>query len=115
MYGYESYDGVKNLIDIKPVATLKTKITFLKEVDANESVSYSRRYKTSSKMKIATIPIGYADGLRRELFGKGEVVIKGQEILNKDKKVIGVISKLSNDSFSGLVKKFSNVLYNKWE
>lgn len=86
MYGYESYEGVKSLIYIEPIAVLKTKITFLKDVESNESISYSRKYKTSSKMKIATIPIGYADGLRRELFGKGEVVINNQKA-----RIIGTI------------------------
>lgn len=79
MYGYEPYNGVKDMLDIKPIATLKTKVTFLKEVEEGESISYSRKYKAKSKIKVATIPIGYADGFRRELFEKGEVVINNQK------------------------------------
>ena len=86
MYGYESYEGVKDMLDIKPISTLKTKVTYLKEVEEGESISYSRKYKARSKIKVATIPIGYADGFRRELFGKGEVVIN-----NKKAPIIGTI------------------------
>lgn len=77
MYGYESFDGVKNLIDIKPICKLKSKITFLKEVDEGESISYSRKYKAKNRIKVATVPIGYADGISRSLTNKGEVVING--------------------------------------
>ena len=74
MYGYPSFDGIK--MDLKPVARLKSKITFLKEVDEGTSISYSRKYITSKKTKIATVPIGYADGMRRALTNLGEVVIR---------------------------------------
>ena len=84
MYGYESFDGLKEKIDIYPICKLKTKITFLKEIDQGESVSYSRKFISNNKMKIATIPLGYADGLRRELSNKDEVVVN-----NKKAKIIG--------------------------
>ncbi len=86
MYGYESYEGVKDLIDIKPICKLKTKITYLKDLDKNESVSYSRKFISDKKMKVATIPIGYADGLRRELTNKGYVVVN-----NKKARIIGSV------------------------
>ena len=78
MYGYESFIGSKDIIDFKPITKLKTKITYLKEIDENESISYGRKYISNKKMKIATIPIGYADGLRRALTNKGKVVIDNQ-------------------------------------
>lgn len=77
MYGYPSFDGVE--IDIKPIAKLKSQITFLKEVEEGTSISYSRKFITSRKTKVATIPIGYADGIRRILTNSGEVVIKGKK------------------------------------
>lgn len=77
MYGYPSFDGAK--IDIKPIAKLKSKITFLKEVEEGTSISYSRKFITKRKTKVATIPIGYADGIRRILTNSGEVVIKGKK------------------------------------
>ncbi len=79
MYGYESYDKAMEKIDLKPVCKLKSKITFLKEVPENTSISYNRTFKTNRKTKVATIPIGYADGLRRALSNKGKVVINGKK------------------------------------
>ena len=79
MYGYDTFDGVKEKLDIKPIAKLKSKVIFIKDVDENESISYSRRFKTTKKMRIATIPMGYADGLRRALSNKGVVVINGKK------------------------------------
>ena len=86
LYGLESYKGLNKMINIKPVSTLKSRIIFLKDIDKKESVGYSRRFRSTKKMKIATIPIGYADGLRRELSNKGYVVIHG-----KKAKIIGSI------------------------
>lgn len=84
MYGFESFEGVNKLIDIKPICKLKTKIIFLKDVEKGESISYSRTYKANKKIKVATIPIGYADGLRRSLSNKGYVVVN-----NKKAPIIG--------------------------
>ena len=86
IYGYESFIGAKKIIDVEPIAVLKTKITYLKDLDEGETVSYNRRYKADKKIKVATIPIGYADGLRRELLNKGKVLIN-----NKKVPIIGTI------------------------
>lgn len=75
MYGYPSYDEILNKIDLKPTTKLITKISYLKEIPVNESVSYNQTYKTNKITKIATIGIGYADGLRRSLSNKGNVII----------------------------------------
>lgn len=80
LYGYESYSGTMEKIDLKPVCKLKSKITFLKEVDENTSIGYSRSFITKRKTKVATIPIGYADGFRRGLSNKGKVVINGIKV-----------------------------------
>lgn len=80
MYGYESTDGVKNKIHIEPICKLKTKVSYLKKVDKGTSISYSRKFISKSAMMVATIPVGYADGLRRELSNKGLVVINGQKV-----------------------------------
>ena len=86
MYGYDSFNGSNNIIDFKPVCKLKTEITYIKDVDEGEAISYGQKFVADRKMKVATIPIGYADGLRRELFNKGEVVIN-----KKKAKIIGTI------------------------
>ena len=77
LYGYTSFDKTYDVINLKPVCKLKSKITFLKEVEPGTSISYSRKFITERKAKIATIPIGYADGIRRSLSNNGNVVING--------------------------------------
>ena len=79
MYGYKTFDNMNDKLSVEPISKLMTKVTFLKDLEANESVSYSRRFISTSKMKVATIPIGYADGLKRSLSNKGSVVINGKK------------------------------------
>lgn len=79
MYGYESFKGASDIIDIKPISKLKSKIIFIKDIDAFEYISYSKKYMTTRKSKIATIPIGYADGLSRLLSNRGFVIINGSK------------------------------------
>ena len=86
MYGYESFKGANQIIDIEPIAKLKTKITYIKKVEENESISYNRKFISQHPMTVATIPIGYADGLRRELSNKGEVVVNGEK-----RKILGSV------------------------
>ena len=80
LYGYESCCGACQKLDLKPICKFKSKITYLKEVEANTSIGYSRSYVTNRKTKVATIPVGYADGLKRALSNKGEVVIRGKRV-----------------------------------
>lgn len=80
LYGYSSQEKIAEKLKLKPVTTLKSKITFLKEVEKQTSISYARTFITKRKSKIATIPIGYADGIPRSLSNKGEVVIKGKKV-----------------------------------
>lgn len=101
MYGFESFPGSNKIIDFKPICNLKSHITFIKEVDENESVSYSRTYKTTKKTKKATIPIGYADGIRRSLSNKGEVVINGKKA--------PIIGNVCMDSFMIDISNIDNV------
>lgn len=101
MYGFEPFENVKEKIDIKPICTLKSKITFIKDVEEGEAVSYSKKYIADKKRKIATIPIGYADGIRRELTNIGEVLIN-----NKKAKIVGAVCM---DSFMADVTEIENV------
>lgn len=79
LYGIYPDAKVKNVIKLKPVLSLKTQITHLKEVDAGRSISYGRTYITNRKTKIATLPIGYADGYVRALSNKAKVIIRGRK------------------------------------
>ncbi len=79
LYGYYPSNEVKKeVLNLKPVLSLKAKISNVKELDKDMYVSYGRTYKTVNKTKIATIPIGYADGYSRLLSGKGKVIVNGK-------------------------------------
>jgi alanine racemase len=60
----------------KPVLSFKTRTIYVKEINKGSSISYGRTFIASKKMLVATIPVGYADGLPRALSNKGEVLIK---------------------------------------
>ena len=100
LYGYESEENAYSKISLKPVSKLKSRITFLKTVPANTSISYGRTFITDKKCKIATIPIGYADGMRRDLSNKGYVYIKGIKA--------PIIGRICMDSFMVDVSKVNN-------
>lgn len=79
LYGYYPSNEVnKNAIRLKPVMSLKTNIVHIKEVERGTSISYNRTFVTERKSKIATLPVGYADGYSRALSNKGKVIINGK-------------------------------------
>ena len=59
---------------MKPVMTVKTTVSTIKDFDPNTSISYGRRFFTTRPSRIAVLPIGYADGLFRALSGKLRVL-----------------------------------------
>lgn len=101
LYGYESFALAKEKINLIPTCRLKSKITYLKEVKEGTSIGYSREYITKRKTKVATIPIGYADGLSRNLSNIGEVVINTQKA--------PIIGKICMDGFMADVTDLENV------
>lgn len=79
LYGYYPSNEVKKEnLSIKPALTLKAKIAHVKELESGMYISYNRTYKTSKKSKIATIPIGYADGYIRTLKHDAKVIVNGK-------------------------------------
>ncbi|NLK94805.1 MAG: alanine racemase [Clostridiales bacterium] len=79
LYGYYPSNEVnKEVLDLKPVLSLKAKISHVKELDKDMYISYGRTFKTEKKSVIATIPIGYADGYSRLLSGKVKVIVNGK-------------------------------------
>jgi alanine racemase len=71
LYGSGPMDG---RLGLKPVMTLKTSVSTIKDFDSGMSVSYGRRYVTHRAERIAVLPIGYADGLPRALSGRLRVL-----------------------------------------
>lgn len=76
LYGFSSVPQDKK--HLQNTVTLKTVVTQVKKIPANETIGYNRAYKTFQESQIAIIPIGYADGFPRELGnGIGKVFIAG--------------------------------------
>ena len=81
LYGlYPSQEVKKEVLNIKPVMQLKAKISHVKNLPKNRGVSYGLKYITDEEKKIATIPVGYADGFTRMLTDEIEVLIKGKKV-----------------------------------
>ena len=78
LYGYYPSDEIKNKIDIVPVMNLKSKVTYIKRVDANTGISYGRKYFTDKRTFIGSVPVGYGDGYWRLLSNTGKVSINGK-------------------------------------
>lgn len=76
-YGYHS-SGLVNRLAVSPVMTLAAKVILLKKVPQGTGVSYGHIYKTKKETILATIPIGYGDGLFRSLSNNFKVTINGK-------------------------------------
>lgn len=57
--------------------SLKSVITYVKEIEPGRGVSYGKEYIADGTAKIATVPIGYADGYPRLLAGKAKIAVNG--------------------------------------
>ena len=86
LYGVYPSSQVPEVIRLLPVMELKSVISMVKNMPAGEPVSYSRTYETQRQTRIATVPIGYADGYPRLGSNKLSMLVNG-----KRAKVIGNI------------------------
>ncbi len=75
-----------NKINLRPALSLKSKIVFIKDVPPGRKISYGGTHTTTYHARVATIPIGYGDGLNRRLSNIGKVLVKGKRAL-----IIGMI------------------------
>jgi alanine racemase len=78
MYGLHPKKDLMETLDLRPALKLKTKVIYVKSVPRGRSISYGRAYITKKDTRIATIPIGYADGYSRRLSNRSYVLIKGK-------------------------------------
>ena len=79
LYGlYPSDEVDPALLSIKPVMEWKTYISHVKTLEPGREISYGGTFKTEADTKIATIPVGYADGYPRCLSNLGRVIINGK-------------------------------------
>ena len=79
LYGmWPSNEVSRDALKLEPVLSLKSHIVYVKDVEAGVPVSYNGTYITENTTRIATIPVGYADGYPRNLSNTGTVIICGK-------------------------------------
>lgn len=78
LYGIYPGPQFQDVIELRPVLGVKARIVHLKTLPAKIGVSYGHRFVTASVTKIATLSIGYADGVPRNLSNRLQVLIQGQ-------------------------------------
>lgn len=78
LYGLWPSEEVKKKLVLRPAMRFKVQVGFVKDVPSKVSISYGRTYFTNQTSRIATLPVGYADGWSRLLANKAQVVVKGQ-------------------------------------
>jgi alanine racemase len=67
-----------SLLPVRPVMAVRSKVVFLKDLPAGASVGYGRAWRAATPSRIATLSIGYADGLPRAAGNRGEVLLRGR-------------------------------------
>ena len=92
LYGIWPFDddqprGNVSPTDLKPVMSLVTKVLAIRDVDEEDSVGYGRSFIAKRRSRVAILPIGYADGLSRQLSNCGQVIIGGLR-----RKIVGRVS-----------------------
>ncbi len=88
IYGVPPAPALAGMVDLRPALTLASEVSFVKRVRAGEGISYGHRQRLARDSVVATVPIGYADGVFRSL------PLAGQEVLVKGERrpMIGVVT-----------------------
>ncbi len=80
LYGLWPSDEVEqDIVALKPALSWISHVVFIKDLEPGREISYGGTFRTEHPMKVATIPVGYADGYPRSLSNKGYVLIRGQK------------------------------------
>ncbi len=87
LYGLAPSSAQIGLFDLRPALRLETTVSFVKRLKAGDRVSYGLRRAVERDTTVATLPIGYADGVRRSLWKEGTVLIGG-----KHRQILGVVT-----------------------
>ncbi|RMF28112.1 MAG: alanine racemase [Cyanobacteria bacterium J083] len=80
MYGLSPAPHLADKVDLKPVLSVKARITQIKTIPAGQGVSYGYQFIAQQATAIAIVGIGYADGVPRNLSNNLEVIIRGQKV-----------------------------------
>jgi len=80
LYGAIPSPDFQGKLDLRPVMRLKSRIAMLKWVEPGTTISYARRFTTTERTLIASVPVGYADGYVRALTNRGEALVRGVRV-----------------------------------
>ncbi|PIE77052.1 MAG: alanine racemase [Clostridiales bacterium] len=94
LFGMKSYD--QSELDLIEALSLKSRISHISEVKAGEGVGYDYLFRAECDMRVATIPIGYADGYPRNMSNGGYVIIDGKPaavtgVINMDQMMVSLL------------------------
>lgn len=78
MYGYHPDSAQTEAYALAPALSWHTRVAHVKTIPAGEGIGYGLRHVTKRETVLATLPVGYGDGYKRCLFGKGEVLVHGK-------------------------------------
>ena len=79
LYGLSPSEEVtKDILALDPVLSLKSRLVYVKEIEAGTPVSYGGTFVARGRMRVATVPVGYGDGYPRSLSNKGSVLVRGK-------------------------------------
>ena len=79
IYGLLPYPEVEKTINLKPALQVKCRVAFINEVNPGETVGYSGEYKVEKRTRIATLPVGFTDGIiSKSITGKCSVIVGGE-------------------------------------
>lgn len=79
LYGISPADHLNKVLDLKQVLSLRSEAAYFKVIKKGTPVSYGRTWTAPHDTRLVTIPLGYADGIPRDLSNKGEVIIRGNK------------------------------------
>ena len=81
IYGiYPSDEVEKDVVKLRPAMELISHVSYVKDLKPGSQISYGGTFVTEKPMKVATIPVGYADGYPRRLSNKGYVLLHGKKV-----------------------------------
>ncbi|MCW8129460.1 MAG: alanine racemase [Planctomycetota bacterium] len=87
LHGMRAWQAGRDALDLRASLSLHTKIVHLGKRPAGWTVGYNRTFKCARESVLATLPVGYSDGYRRAISGRGEVIVRGMRL-----PVVGTIS-----------------------
>lgn len=87
IYGYHSPAWLADLLPVRPAMTWKSAVIQVKEYPPGANLGYNRTFTTRRPTRVAVLPVGYADGYRREFANRAEVLLRGRRV-----PVVGMIS-----------------------